>query len=365
MDDLTTRKQDDYEEDYDDGTDLLSGLGSFSTPPAQGAETSSLGRMYSTGTNVVEGPKSVGNQVPLSALGNRFVDGPDTVSQSTQESSSQFTSSSLSTVQPMKKARIDASDPTKGASCPKPTICSNIQPATSSQSHISHSSSITVAKPEQQRPSFEPSATLPPSTIWAIRTGFFDTPDDASWVYINTQTLNLPGPTDPNHVAHTYLSQIKDRVKRALKPTRAIGVSVPNGRDGSAVAGLGAAGSEGDDDGVGPVDETDAIPEADYMLELEKELERVQNKIQNVCANNWASRYKQPKVVSSRTELVEKELASKGKEEGISSGDVGKSQEERAGNHAATKGGSEWGAGRYIFKHKTKGLSKGKGQKLA
>ena len=109
------KNQDDYEEDYDDGADLLSGLGSFSTPPAPGAETSIVGGVHGTGTNAVEEPKKLmGNQVPLSALGKRFVDGLDTGSKSTQESSLSIPSSPA-TVPPMKKARIleGPSDPTK------------------------------------------------------------------------------------------------------------------------------------------------------------------------------------------------------------------------------------------------------------
>lgn len=99
----TRKKQDDYE-DYDDGTDVLSGLGNFSTPPAPGIETSLLEGVHDTG----------GSQVTLSALGKRFVDEPDTVFKSTQQSSSPFISSSLATVPPMKKARIveGSSDPT-------------------------------------------------------------------------------------------------------------------------------------------------------------------------------------------------------------------------------------------------------------
>lgn len=229
------------------------------------------------------------------------------------------------------------------------------QCTTSSQPHASHSSSIAVAEAEvQQQPSLIPNATLPSTTTWAIRTGFFDTADDASWVYINTQTLNLLSPTDPNHVAHTYLDQIRDRVKRVLKPTRTIGVSVENCRNRSASSSV----SVSDDGDIMPVGEGD-IPEADHMFELEKELEGVQDKIQRTYAGNRNSRYKQPKVVSNRTELTEKELASKGKEEGTGGGEVGGSLEEHAGNYAATKHGSEWGAGKYIFKHK---WSKGKGR---
>ena len=108
------KKQVDYQEDYDDGTGLLSGLGSFSTPPAPSAETSLLGRVHDTGAYVAEGLKPMGSQVSLSALGKRFVDEPDIVSKSTQESSSLF-SSSLASVPPMKRARIveDVSDPIK------------------------------------------------------------------------------------------------------------------------------------------------------------------------------------------------------------------------------------------------------------
>lgn len=232
------------------------------------------------------------------------------------------------------------------------------QPATSTQPLVYQSSSIAAAEPDmQQRPSLDPNATLPPSTTWAIRTGFFDTPDDASWVYINTQTLDLPSPTDPNHVTHTYLDQVRGRVKKVLKPAKAIGVGVRNGSGG---------GGGGSNDSVGRVDDTDVIPEVDYMLKLEKELERVQKKIRRVNANNWASRYKQPKIVSSQTALAEKEVASEGKKEGTdgSNSRVGNLQEQ-VGDYATTKRGPKWGSGKCIFRHKTSGgRSKGEGGKL-
>ena len=241
---------------------------------------------------------------------------------------------------------------------PKP-IHKTSQPAISPQPHVSNFSSTSVARPEVQQLSFlDPNATLPPSTIWAIRTGFFDTPNDASWLYVNTQTLNIPGPTDPNHIEHTYLDQIRDRVKKTLKLTKAIGVSVGNCRNGPGDAGVASSTGGDDGGGVGPVDKTDVIPEADYILELEKELERAQKKIQRACARNWALRYRQPRVVSSQTETT-----SGGKDEGTgTSGGIGKSQTEQVGNRSATRHGSEWGAGKYIFKHRTK---KGKRRKLA
>ena len=70
----------------------------------------------------------------------------------------------------------------------------------------------------------------------------------------------------------------------------------------------------GDSGGFWPVDgpgvETGVITEAGYMLELQKELERVQNKILRAYAKNWASGIGSRKLCQ-------------GQEEGISGGSGG------------------------------------------